>query len=246
MTVSVALISLNEERVIGQTLSSVSNFADEIVLVDSGSTDSTVAIAKSFGAEVYHQEWLGFAMQKNFALQRCTCEWILAIDCDEIISAELADAIKEAIKVTSVNGYTVDLCELYMGKQLSRVWKKFRLVRRSAAPCWSGGEVHEGMSVIGKVAHIPKGRIIHNSYKDFDDHMKRMIKYAKLSAISYHKRGKKTSTLSLLIRPIYAFAYNLTVKKGILDGIPGVMYAFGLAHYTFMKYAFLWELKREQ
>ena len=158
MTLSVCIITLNEEANIGRTLASLKEIADEIILVDSGSTDATVAIAESFGAKVFAEPWKGFARQKNSSLEKATCDWILSLDADEEVSPELAASIKKLLKsgaTPEFSGYKMNRRNMYFGKWIKRSGyypdPKLRLVKRGAAE-FELRDVHEDMKMPGNWA----------------------------------------------------------------------------------------------
>lgn len=245
LALSVALISFNEEENLPRTLKSVADIASEIIIVDSHSTDNTVAIAEEFGAKVFVEDWKGFSEQKNSALQKCTQSWILFLDCDEVLSDELKRSVTGAIISGSHDGYTLGRRTFYAGKFLRFTWqpdKKLRLVKASASPQWQGEEVHESLNIKGTTGFL-NGDLLHYSYKDVSDHFKRTISYAKASALSYSKRGKKFSYFNLLFNPPWAFVKKYFVRLGFLDGFRGFLVASSSFMYVFLKYAFLWELE---
>ena len=244
MKLSVSIISFNEERNIVRTLKALEGLADEIIVVDSMSTDGTVALAESMGAKVFKEGWKGHIAQKNSALEKCSCEWILALDCDEIVTPELKISIKKAIaNGRDYCGYTVNRRTFYMGKLLKYSWQpdmKLRLVRKSANPAWGGYDPHDVLYTDGKISKL-HGDLIHYSFSSFADHMQKTLKHARIAAESYAGKNKKSGIFTLLFRPWLVLIKKLIFKRGILDGIPGIMAAFSGAVYVYMKYAFLWE-----
>ena len=146
LPLSVSLISFNEAENIARTLASIADFAAEIVVVDSHSSDDTRAIAADFGARVFEEDWKGHVAQKNSALSKCTQPWILALDCDEVVSPELQNAIKAAVTEDVGSGYRVKRRSDYLGKRLRYNWypdRKLRLVKQDAEPRWAGYDPHD-------------------------------------------------------------------------------------------------------
>ena len=240
---SVALISLNEEENLPRTLNAIKNIADEIVIIDSGSTDRTPQIAKEFGAKLFYEEWKGFAEQKNSLIKKCSGEWILFLDCDEVVSPQLADEIKNAIQTTAYSGFYINRKTVYLGKVLNYAWqpdRKLRLVRADANPKWIGTVVHEELTVEGVVSKL-KNPLFHYSYKNIYEHFTKSVRYAQLSAESYYQQGKKFKLYNLLINPVWAFCKELIIKRGFLDGVRGFAVAWSHSLTTFLKYLFLWE-----
>lgn len=245
-TLTVALISFNEEASIARTLESVKDFADEIVVVDSYSTDNTRDIAESYGAKVITHAWAGFTEQKNILFSHCTKEFILNLDCDEVVTPELAEEIKTLLQNPDCNGYRIPMYNWYMGKLLKHAWygEKFRLVRRSANPIWRGGEIHEKLCVEGKIGHL-KHALVHYSYATIEEHFIRTVKYARLGAMKKFHAGKKFHLISLLFNPFYAFFKSYIMQRGCLDGLPGFVVACSSWLAAFLKYLFLYELERK-
>ena len=248
MKLSVSLVSFNEEANIRRTLEAVRGIAGEIVIVDSFSTDDTVRIAREeFGATVYQHSWPGYEGQKNCCLEKCGGEWVLCLDCDEVVSPELAAAIKKVIDgPASAAGYTVNRRTHYMGRLLRHAWqpdRKLRLVKRNANPRWEGGDPHTVMGVDGRVEKLP-GDLVHYSFKNFDAHMAQTKTLARQMAESNFAGGRRSGYAALLFKPPFLFMKRYFFQGAVLDGIPGLMAALSSAAYVYMKYAYLWELGR--
>ena len=246
LPLSVSLISFNEEDNIARTLSSIKDIAAEIIIVDSHSTDETREIAKSYGARVFDEDWKGYIAQKNSAIEKCTEEWILSLDCDEVVSRELEESIIENIRNSEADGYFINRKTYYMGRFLKHAWQpdwKLRIVKRSANPKWNGYHLHEFLKISGSIKNL-RGDLSHYSYKNLEDHFCRTVKYAKLSAKSYYEKGKKFKWYKSLLNPIIAFAKVFFIQRGFLDGYRGFIIAVSSLTYTFLKYVFLWEIER--
>jgi len=243
MLLSVAIITKNEEDRLPKTLEAVKDIADEIVVVDSGSTDKTVDIAKKFGARVFVEEWKGYGPQKQSALQKCKGEWILFLDADEVIDKKLKEEIKKAIKSSEVVGYKIRRRTVYLGKPLRFLWSNeylLRLVKRNANPKWVGN-IHEKLSVEGKVRTLKRGTIYHYTYRSLKEHYLKSIKYAELTAEERYKKGKKPSLVRFFLSPLWAFFKAYLLKGGILEGRRGFLIAFSYALNSLLKEGFLWE-----
>ena len=251
LDLSVAIITFNEESRLGATLESIYDIASEIVVIDSFSQDNTTAVAEKYGAKVFQEEWKGFTAQKNSLTSKCSHNFILYLDADEVISDELKNEIIRAVKEPKAAGYYLRRKTHYLGKLLNYSWQKderLRLVKKSAEPLWKGELVHEELFINGKTS-ILNGYIIHYSYKDIKDHFPKTINYAYLSAKSYYIRGKKPSISKLIFSPVFSFIKLYILKKGFLDGLRGLIAGFSAYVYVFLKYAFLWEMylsKKEQ
>lgn len=246
LNLSVALIVYNEEERLPKTLESIKDIASEIIVIDSSSTDNTCAIAESYGAKIYNEEWCGFVEQKNSLTKKCTKEYILYLDADEVVNDELKQAITCAVQNGKSDGYYIRRKTHYLGRLLKYSWQKderLRLVKASANPLWVGEIVHEELKVNGSTSHLA-GYIIHYSYRDIDDHFKRTIRYARLSAESYYKKSKKFKLSRMIFSPAIAFMKIYIVKGGFLDGIPGLIAGISAFVYGFLKYAFLWDIIR--
>ena len=246
LPLSVSLVSLNEEDNIARTLSSVKDIASEIVLVDAHSTDKTREIAKDYGAKVFEEDWKGHIAQKNSALEKCTKEWVLSLDCDEVVSMELEKSIIEKVRKPEADGYFINRKTCYMGRFLKHAWQpdwKLRIVKRSANPKWNGYNPHDILNINGPIKNL-RGDLYHYSYKNLEDHFYRTVKYAKLSAQSYFKKERKFRWHKVLLNPISAFAKVYFMQRGFLDGYRGLIVAVSSFTYTFLKYIFLWEIER--
>jgi len=243
LPLSVAIITYNEEDIIGRTLEAVHDIAQEIIVVDSHSTDRTREIAKAYGAKVFVEDWKGHVKQKNSALEKCTQEWILALDADEVVSEELKESIVSAIRYPQAEGYYLNRKTYYMGKFLEHTWQpewRLRLVRKSACPTWTGQDPHDKLVIKGRTAKL-EGFLYHYSFKDLKDHIFKSIAYAQRSAEVKFIAGEKASLLNLILNPVWAFIKIFLLKKGFLDGMRGLIASAVSSFYVFAKYAFLYE-----
>ncbi|MBK3331846.1 glycosyltransferase family 2 protein [Persephonella atlantica] len=246
LPLSVAIISYNEEDNIGKTLSAVSDIASEIIVVDSGSTDRTVEIAKNLGAKVFVKEWKGFREQKNSALKKCSQEWILFLDCDEVVSEELKKSIIDAVKQPFADGYMINRKTVYLGKPLNHAWQpdwNLRLVKKNANPRWEGGDIHEYLVIDGKVSKI-NGFLYHYSYRDIKDHFTKVVNYSYIAAREMYRKGKKFKMRKIFLNPLASFIREYILKKGFLDGTRGLIVAVSATYYSFLKYIYLWEMEK--
>lgn len=246
LPLSAALISFNEEANIERTLRAVLPIVSEIIVVDSHSTDRTREIAESLGAKVYDEDWKGHIGQKNSALDKCTQEWILCLDCDEVVDGELLQSIADAVEKGDNDGYSVNRMTYYMGKFLKYSWQpdwKLRLVKSSSQPKWAGYDPHDVLVINGKTSRLTGGYLLHYSYRDMFDHYQRLVKYSKIAAESYHKNGRSFSYFSLLTKPLFAFVKKYLLKGGFRDGFAGFCVAVSTAIYVYLKYLFLKEIQ---
>jgi glycosyltransferase involved in cell wall biosynthesis len=252
MTLSVCIITLNEEANIGRTLASLKEIADEIILVDSGSTDATVTIAQSFGAKVFAEPWKGFARQKNSSLEKATCDWILSLDADEEVSPELAASIKRLMKSGATpesSGYKMNRRNMYFGKWLKRSGyypdPKLRLVKRGAAE-FELRDVHEDMKMPGKLGHL-QGDLLHHAYQDLESFLEHQNKYSSLGAdMVVRERKVGFSVINIVFRPLVRFIWAYFFRMGFLDGREGLVVLMNHAAYVSWKYTKAWQKSKAQ
>lgn len=244
---SVSIISFNEEANIARCIESVKDIASEIIVVDSHSTDRTVEIAKSCGAQVFIEDWKGFVGQKNSAFDKCSMEWILNLDCDEEVSPELKKSIKEATSSTEYDGYMINRKTIFMGRWIEHAWYpdwNLRLIRKGKGR-WEGQDIHEKLEVKGTTGRIA-GNLLHYTYKDFMDMLIRTVRYASLGAESYIRANKKVHLANLVFNPFYGFIKHYFLKLGFLDGAQGFIISVMNFVYTFYKYAIIWEKQNKK
>jgi glycosyltransferase involved in cell wall biosynthesis len=241
---------LNEETNIVRTLESVHAIADEIIVVDSGSTDATVALAQQRGAKVFAESWKGFARQKNSALAKASCDWILSLDADEEVSPELAASIQTLLKPGAgpeFKGYTMNRRNLYMKRWLRHSGyypdPKLRLILRGAAE-FELRAVHEDMKMAGPLGHL-KGDMIHHAYPTLESFIEHANRYSSLGAqMEVEKRAAGFSFINIVLRPLVRFLYSYFFRLGFLDGREGLLVLMTHASYVSWKYAKAWELSR--
>lgn len=249
MKITATVITFNEEHNIAVALDSLS-WADEIIVVDSESTDLTVEIARQFTDRIFVRPWPGYSAQKNFASDQAANDWIFSLDADERVSPELADQIKQLKLATSPVAATFEMPRLtsYLGRWIKHSgWHpdyKLRLYDRSRAQ-WRGDYVHETLEVNGKIERI-KGNILHYTVRDASEHHLRMDRYTTLAARQLSSQGKHVSLASLLLSPAAVFLRSYIFKLGFLDGIPGLAIARFAAHYEFLKNLKLWEMRMKR
>ena len=242
---SATLITRNEERNIAEALESVS-WADEIVVVDSGSRDATVEICRRFTDKVLHRDWTGYVDQKNFALSQARNDWILSIDADERPSPGLCLEIQElARKGFRKPGYRIPRVAFFMGRWIRHGdWYPDYQLRLFDRRCgrWAGGRVHESVRT-GQSPELLRGEIYHYTYRSLSDYLGRLETYSSLAALDYDEQGRTATPLRLLGNPLAAFLKAYLVRRGFLDGAPGLAVAVMGAVSVFFKYAKLYELK---
>ena len=259
MILSVVIITHNEEANIGRTLASVQPLvADgkgEIIVVDSGSTDRTVEIAKSYGAKVFVEEWKGFAAQKNSAIDKAKGDWILSLDADEELSDGLTKEVEEICHgpaedgFGSEDGYWLKRQNHFLGRALRHggFWPdpKLRMFRRGMGRVETR-PVHETFQVTGRLGTL-YDPLIHHSYPTLADYIDHMNRYSSLGAEMAAAKGHQGFSLfNIIIRPWATFTYNYIFRLGFLDGREGLLLHLYHAVYVSWKYAKAWELTRKQ
>ena len=245
--ISVFLITLNEAAHIEQVLESVA-WADEVIVLDSGSTDGTVEICKRMGVGSYHQDWLGYSAQKAAALQRCRNDWCLNVDGDEVVSAELARELQDWTADKEVSAVEISINDSILGKFLSRFSRKRRIVRlfrRSQAAYPINRTVHENLQVNGSVVRS-KHCLHHLGYDDPTKYFAKQIKYAQLRAEDKFRAGKSGSLIKLWCVGPFTFFRTFLLSRLILSGRAGLIIAAAEASYAFCKEAHLIKLGQEK
>jgi len=244
--VSVTIITLNEAEQIGAAIDSVS-WADEVIVVDSGSTDATVDIARGRKARVVVREWPGYVEQKNYAATLASNDWILSLDADERISPGLAGEIQQLLRSEPPrHSYRIPRVTFHLGRWIRTTdfYPDFqaRLYDRRSAR-WQGKYVHESVLADGPPGYL-KGEIEHYSFRDLHDQIERLNHYTTLSARQMHESGRRSGPLHLLIHPPAAFLRNYVLRRGVLDGTPGLLISLVNSYGVFLKFAKLWELEK--
>jgi glycosyltransferase involved in cell wall biosynthesis len=266
---SIVIITYNEEANLARTLTSIQPLItihgrftdnDELIVVDSGSTDHTVAIARSFGANVFIEEWRGFAAQKNLALEKANGVWILSLDADESLSDELLQEIRVALgrqlhlksklppdRPEVVDGFFIPRRNFFLGRWIRHggFWPdpKLRLFKRDKGR-FEYRLVHEDVSIEGRAGSLNHA-IIHHSYPTLSDYIDHMNRYSSLGAEMAIAKGHTCfSVFNIVVRPAATFLYNYFFRLGFLDGREGLLLHLYHAVYVSWKYAKAWELAR--
>lgn len=247
--ISLAIITLNEEAHIARCIQSVP-WASEVIVVDSGSQDKTVEIAKELGAQVYAQKFLGFGPQKQWALDKTNQDWVLSLDADEALSPELSQEIQKKWKEGfEAQGYFLPRLSYHMGRWIRHGgWHpdyQLRLFNKKFAR-WGGGHVHE--KIICEKTKKLKHVIYHWVFRDLSHQVEANNRYSSLGAQDLKDRKKKFCLCKLLFKPISKFVECYFFKRGFLDGLPGFIIAVGASYSVFLKFSKLYEsqiVKRE-
>lgn len=227
---SVVIITKNEENFITDAIKSAL-FADEVIILDSGSTDRTCEIAKELGAKVYQNEWLGFGPQKNRAVELAKNDWVFVLDSDERITEELKDEIVTTLKEPQFNGYFIARLNNFFGKNIKNCGLypdySIRLFNKNYGK-FNDVSVHESVQLTSKAAHL-KNHMIHLAYESIEEFIQKQNRYSSLN-------HKKKSLIKAIINPYWTFFKLYILKKGFLDGWHGFVISKLYAQYTFWKY----------
>jgi len=252
-SVSVAMITMNEAANLPLTLASVS-WASEIVIVDSGSTDTTVEIARGFGARVIEEPWKGYAAQKNSAIEKATGDWILSLDADEEVSAELALQIQRLMAgEPAFSAYQIPRLNHFMGRPLRHggYWPdpKLRLFRKGAAR-FEERPVHETLKAEGPVGWL-KGHLIHRCYPTLEEYIAHMNRYSSEGARLLADSGRTSDSWAAFVwnavlNPAVTFVYNYVVRLGFLDGRQGLIQHLNHSVYIHWKFVKAWKGKNRE
>jgi glycosyltransferase involved in cell wall biosynthesis len=249
LPISVCMISGAEAQRIRRALDSVAGLAREIVVVlNQEVDDGTDRLAAEYGARVLREPWKGHVAQKNSALGKATQPWVLCLDADEALTPELAESIRALFAAGEPvqAGYWLNRRTFYLGQWIWHAWYpewRLRLARRSQA-AWAGLDPHDKLEVAdGPTARLT-GDLLHYSFSDLDDHLRRVIRYARIMARSYAATGRRFHWHQLLLSPGVAFLRHLLLKQGWRDGWRGWLISGVCAVGVFAKYAYLLEIER--
>jgi len=239
MKITATIITLNEERKIARAIESL-RCSDEILIVDSGSTDRTVELAEKLGARVIEAGWRGFAGQKNWAAEQASHDWILSLDADEALSEALEAEIWNLKKTgPRYDAYTMPRLARYLGRWiLHSGWypdRKVRLYHRAKAK-WVGDYVHESVQVAGRLGHL-ESNLLHFTCDSLSEHLKTMDRYTTLAAQEIAARKVKVPLARMIADPAWTFIKSYVVQRGFLDGFEGLVIAYMAAFYAFLKYS---------
>jgi glycosyltransferase involved in cell wall biosynthesis len=243
MKISATVITLNEERRLAGALGSLA-WADEIVVVDSGSTDATLEIARRFTDRIVVAEWPGYAAQKNRAAAEASHDWIFSLDADEVVTPELAASIARVRAIEPVpRGYRVARRAWYVDRWVRHGgwypdWQTRLYDRRSAQ--FAGAFVHESVRVDGLVETL-EGDLLHYTVDSLGDHHRRIERYTTLAAEALAAKGRRFSAARAILEPPATFLKTYLLKQGIRDGTAGLAIAGFAAYYVFLRQMKLWE-----
>lgn len=247
-TLSVIVITKNEADRIETCLRSVADIADEIIVLDSGSTDNTVELCQKYTSRVEITDWPGFGKQKQRALDRASCDWVLSIDADEALDEKMAAELNQLLEQDEIKhtayklpwGVTLYGKTLRYGRSARSV---LRLFKREGAR-YTLDEVHETVVPAKGSTGVLKGYLLHYTHRDYGHGLDKAAQYAWLGSQKYHRKGKKSYGLTLaLLRAIWTFFLIYIIRRGFLDGSVGFIMAMTYAQVNFNKYVGLWLLE---
>jgi glycosyltransferase involved in cell wall biosynthesis len=244
---SVVIITFNEEQNIARCIDSVLPIADEIVVLDSFSSDRTVAIAREKGATVWQEPFQGYIEQKNRAMTLAQYNYVMSIDADEVIDTTLQQSILMAKKTFTYSAYKMKRCTNHCGQFIRHgAWypdRKIRLFDRRVAQ-WGGLNPHDRI-VFKKPVAVKQlqGELLHYSFSTIEEHIVQNERFSTIVAESYHQAGKKTNHLKIFVNPAWAFFYGYFIRKGFIGGKQGLIIAVNQARYTFQKHRKLMHLQ---
>lgn len=240
MKLSVVYITLNAERCLAESMDSIAAIADDVVVVDSGSSDRTSAIAREHGARFFEQSWLGFGPQKQHAVERAMHDWVLILDADEVLSGEAAEAVRDALGAEQLPaGFSLARRNFFHGREIRfGDWagdRVLRLVDRRAGR-FSDDEVHEAWLTTGEVRRL-QGAIRHYPFENYGAMLNKLARYSELGARKLGQRNARPSAAAPVTHGLYAFLRCYFFRLGMFDGADGFGIALITALGSFLKYA---------
>lgn len=237
------IITYNEERHLAKTIQSCSEIVDEIIVLDSGSTDNTITIAQQFGAKIFYNKFSGFGIQKQLAVNYASNDWVLCLDADEYLGDEIRNAIANELINPRFAAYDLTRCNKFLGRYLKHGAgypdRSIRLFRRSITN-WSDDLVHERVKFAGKFGLIA-GDYYHDSADTLSKYLDKQNKYTEMQALTMFERGKKFKLSRVIISPIWHFVKYFVIRAGFMDGVPGLVHILIGSWNTFSKYCKLYE-----
>jgi glycosyltransferase involved in cell wall biosynthesis len=246
VALSAVVIARNEAARIASCLDSVRGLAEELLVMDSGSSDGTQALCRKLGARVIETDWSGYGAQKNRAITAATRDWVLCLDADERVSPELAASIRAALAAPQASGYRMRRCNRFLGRDLRHGegypdWSLRLFDRRRGR--WSEDPVHEKVVIDGGVLTLV-GDLYHDSAESLSQYIAKQDRYSTLAAEAAFAQGRKTSAAQLALSPLVRFVKFYVLRLGFLDGVPGLIHIAIGSFASFLKHAKLWQMQR--
>ncbi len=247
LKISAIIITKNEENNIGRCLDSLS-FAEEILVVDSGSQDKTCQIASIMGARVLHHDWKGFGPQKRWATEQARHDWVISLDADEEVSPELATEIQQRfMELDPKKGYQFPRKSFFLGRWIEHGgWypdRQLRLYNRQHSQ-WPDSQIHERVVVQGGQIENFKSDLRHYVFNSISDQVDTNNRYSGLLALADYRQGKRFSLFKIILKPWFKFFECYIIKFGFMDGFPGFIIAKNAAYSIFLRQIKLWEVER--
>lgn len=239
--ISAVIITYNEERHIGRCIESLSDIADEVIVVDSHSRDRTVAIAEALGARVVVHDFAGYSEQKNYAMELAAYDHIISLDADEALSIELSQEIAEVKNHWAADAYRFNRLNRFCGRWIKHgLWypdRKIRLWNRQKGR-WGGRNLHEKMILQpGSSVRFLRGDLLHYTVERIDEYFNQVNKYSSIQAAQFSEEGFRPNFFHLILKPVYKFLVGYVFRLGFLDGWRGYMIALGQALGVYLRYA---------
>ncbi|MFU8789298.1 MAG: glycosyltransferase family 2 protein [Methylobacter sp.] len=244
---SIIIITKNEAEHIGRCLASVA-WADELIVLDSGSSDDTVAICRHYTDKVYQTDWPGFGVQKQRALDKASGDWVLSVDADEVVTPELRAEIEKALQQEHYSGYEIPRLSSYCGRQMRHGgWWPDSILRLFRRDCgrFTDAVVHETIIVHGAVGRM-YSPLLHDAFVNLDEVLHKVNAYSTLGAEMLYQRGVRSSLSKAILKGLWTFMRTYLIKMAILDGRQGLMLSISNAEGAYYKYLKLWELQNQQ
>ena len=245
---SVAIITKNEELNISRCLQSVS-WADEIVIVDSGSIDKTKEICQAFDCKFIESEWKGFGKTKQFAVQNTSHDWVLSLDADEVITPELRNEITELLQTNPrYYGYRIKRTSFYLGKQIKHCgWDKDHTLRlfNKYFGAFNDKPVHESVQINGAIGLL-RNPMLHYTYPTLEAHFNKMKRYAQIGAEALYQKSRQSSPCTAIFRGCLKFFKMYLLQRGFLDGKHGFLLSYNSGWGVYLKYLLLWEMNQSK
>lgn len=238
--ISIVIITYNEEESLEKTIKMARKLTDDVIVVDSFSTDKTIDIAKFYGATIFHRKWEGYSKQKNFGNRQAKHDYVLSLDADEVLSDRLVKSIRNIKDAPKFDAYKFQRTNIFFGKRIRYGSNKnenvVRLFNKNKIT-WNGDLVHEGLELKGASIGKLDGDLLHYTAKNTNDYLLKSNKYSTLFAEQQFKKNKKPNFIKIYVSPIFTFINEYIFKLGLLDGFEGYFLARQSANYSFLKYA---------
>jgi glycosyltransferase involved in cell wall biosynthesis len=245
--ISIITLTLNNERTIDEVLKAVVDWADELLILDCGSTDRTEEIARKYNANFIFRKFDGFGTQKNYAVEQAKNSWVFVVDADEVVTPELRDEILKTLQKPDYEGYMIPNTLVFMGKPLrfGREYKMphLRLFNRKFGN-YNDRQVHEDVELDGRIATL-KNHVLHYSYADLTDFFNKTNHYSTRGAVELHKKGKKASLIKVITKFPISFFTEYLIRLNFLNGYRGFIWSLGQAIDGTLKYAKLREMNEK-